>query len=300
MKVSFLIVNYFTAEYVSNLINSIKEHISKYNFEILILDNSCDTTQWKLLSYLASYQIKIFNLKKNLGFTKGNNFLYSKSNGEIITIINPDSFLIDDSLELLFDFLSVSQNIGAIGPKLLNEDKTYQISYYKFPTLLSLLLEHIFLFFNPYKYKKETTEIFECDVIKGACLVLKQDTIKQNGLFDEKFFMYSEEIDLCKRLIKSGKRNYYFPDAQIVHAGKKSSSQKEFSEFSLYHYHRSKIMYFLKYNGKLFGLLVKIILLISLIEKTVILFLVNKKFSSKIHWNVLKKIIGNNENLSNI
>jgi len=300
MKISFLIVNYFTAEYVISLVKSIKKYITNYNYEILILDNSCDSKQWEMIFNISNTHIHSFNLEENLGFTKGNNFLYSKSHGKIITIINPDSLLINNSLEHLFDFLMKSNNIGAVGPKLLNEDKSYQISYYKFPTLFKLVLEHIFVFQNPYKYKSSATHNFECDVIKGACLVLMRDKIEKVGLFDERFFMYSEEVDLCFRLIKDGNKNIYFPDTQLIHAGKKSSSQKKYTEFSLYHYNRSKIIYTSKYEKPLYTSLVKIILIVSLLEKAIILFLLNKRFSSKIHWNVLKKIIESNENLSNI
>jgi GT2 family glycosyltransferase len=287
---SVLVVNYFTASLVHDLVLSIGEYIKRYEFEILICDNSVDDEQRRELQKLDRSNVSLFCPRKNLGFVGANNYLFKKAQHDLLLLINPDTKLIDSSMEKLFDFVGEGEGIGVAGPRLLNGDGTVQVGHYRFPDLMGLIKEHLLLVKqHPYAYKDSTSTV-ECDVVKGACLVIKKDVAKSVGLFDLDFAMYSEEVDLCFRLKERGLKNFFYPSARIIHYGEKSARQKQFTEYSLYHYHRSRLLYFKKHHSQSYYLVVKFIILISLVEKTVVFFFAGKGFSSRVHLAVLWRI----------
>ncbi|MEM4260708.1 MAG: glycosyltransferase family 2 protein [Candidatus Woesearchaeota archaeon] len=294
--ISFLIVNYHTAECITLLVDSIKENIHKYVYEILIYDNSCTLDQTTKLLSLRNNTIKVYFSEENIGFVRANNFLLKQAQYEIIILINPDTKLIDNSLEHLLDMIQSSHGIGAVGPMLLNDDNSYQVSFFKFPNLITLIQEHILLFRDPYSYSTDHTTQQECDVIRGACLVFKKECLKENYIFDEDYVMFSEEVDLCWRLKKQGFKNYYYPFTKIIHYGGKSSNRKEISDYVLYHYYRSKLIFFKKHHSRLYYTLVKCVLIISLIEKVILLFIVLKTWNSIRHYKVLKTLLNEFKN----
>ncbi|MHB8853328.1 MAG: glycosyltransferase [Ignavibacteriaceae bacterium] len=300
-KISFLIVNYFTSKYVKKLIESIYENILDFNYEILIHDNSCNEIEENKIKSLASEHVKIFIAANNYGFVKSNNFLSQRAEGDLLVLINPDTLLINNSLEYLFNYLFNNDQIALASPMLLNENMSYQVSFFKFPNIISLFMEHILLFpNNVYAYKTDKNKMQYCDVLKGACLTLKKEFLVDGHVFDEDFIMYSEETELCLRIKKLNKKVLYYPDAKIIHYGEKSSSQKEAKEYSLFHYYRSKLIFFKKYYKKNKMNLARFILLSSLFEKSIILYLFNKKENSRIHFYVFKKLRKDAKSLSNL
>ena len=291
-RISFLIVNFFTAKLVVELLESIEKNIRRYEYEILVFDNSCNLAEREVLESCKFDKATFFFSEENKGFVGGNNYLYKKANNELLVLLNPDTRLIDNSLENLFDYVEVHRNVGVAGPMLLNEDQSYQIDHYRFPTLTGLMVEHFFFSLrNPYIYSTNNREVQECDVIKGACLVIRKDIANLVGLFDAAFMMYSEEVDLCYRLVQSGMKNLYFPLARVVHYGEGSTSQERFSEFSVYHYHRSKLIYFRKHFGPVYYWAVIFVILISLCEKSTIFLMFGKVRSARINFNVLKRLL---------
>ncbi len=302
LKISFLIVNYYTSVYLSELITSIYNYIKDYGFEVLIFDNSCNTKEKKIIEELKlKYnQIQIFSEGNNIGFVKANNYLFERAHGELIILLNPDTLLFDDSIKNIFNFIELDNSVGVAGPMLLNYDRTYQTSFYKFPTLLALIQEHILLKDNAYSYNTDITQTQDCDVVKGACLVFKKSFIKKDKIFDEAYEMYSEEVDFCKYARNNNKRVVYFPHTKIIHYGEKSSTQENISEYALQNYYRSKFIYFKKYFGKKKYYFAEKILFISLLEKIFGLFLFNKKRSAMLHFKVYIKLRKNVKNMSNM
>lgn len=292
-KLSFLVVNYHSADYTVKLCESISEYIKGFKYEILIADNSCSSQEAEILERLNDENCSVFFPESNLGFVKGNNYLLGKAQGDILVLINPDTLLPDSSLENACRFLMSDENIAVVGPYLLNDDLSYQVSFARFPTLISTIKEHICLYRNPYIYDRDLQKTCECDVVKGACLIIKKSMADELSLFDEDFVMYSEETDLCMRVKKAGKKVFYFPQARVIHYGERSSSQQNFSEYSLFNYYRSKSVYFSKHSSEFMAFLIRIVLILSLIEKYVLLSLAMKKKSASLHFSTLKKLIQN-------
>ena len=299
--ISFIIVNFHTSSYVINLVQSIEKFICAEKFEILILDNSEDENEFDTLSSIRNACIKLFKSASNIGFVAGNNFLYQKASGGVIVLINPDTRLIDTSLIDLIKYLLSDYTIAVAGPQLLNEDFSYQVSFFKFPHIFTLLKEYILLFtHHAYEYHSNHLESRICDVVKGACLVINRKIWRDEKIFDEKFIMYSEEVDLCKRVHLSGLKIYYFADAKVIHFGEKSSTLSFAGEYSLFNYYWSRLIYFHKFNGRFYYLLIKIILIISLIEKSILLFTFRHTRNARLHFKVLKRIIYESKNIDSL
>lgn len=274
--VSFLIVNYKTENLTLNLIESIKKNLRRNEYEILVFDNSPDEST-KLKS-IQNKNVFLFSLGSNIGFVKANNFLYRKSKGDIIILINNDVLLIDDSLEKLIDYLQSNSELGAVGPMLLNEDGSYQVSFYKFPDLWSSFKELILLQKkDPYEYKTNIYEVQSCDVIKGACLGLRREVIQDDFIFDESYEMFSEEVDLCLRLKNKGYKNVYFPESRVIHFGGASSNvDVNTLKYITFNYYRSKMLLFKKHYSKLHYSVLKSLIFISLIERILIFSIILK------------------------
>ncbi len=302
-KISFLIVNYFASGFIEPLVQSIFDFIKEFEIEILISDNSSDLNEKDRLDKIKiKYSgINIFYQQQNIGFVKANNYLFCRAEGEIIILLNPDTLLIDNSILKIIRLILDNPGISLAGPKLLNYDKTYQTSFFKFPTLSTLIKEHILLYKgNVYAYNTDINKVTDCDVVKGACMVFKKSLIEENKIFDEDYIMYSEETDFCMKLKRKNKRVVYFPETKILHYGEKSTSENNLTEYVLYNYYRSKFIFFAKYYNKKIFFTVRMILFFSLLEKSVLLYLFNKKRSAKLYFNVYLKLRKDVKNLSDM
>lgn len=292
--VSFLVVNYFTACLVSELIASIHLNIKRCTYEILICDNSCDANEKEILHRLQNSRVKVFYPTENIGFVRASNFLSAQASYDILVLLNPDSILIDTSLEDLFYYIISKTDIGACGPMLINADGSYQVSFYRFFSFVTLCKEHLLFWVkHAYRYPIQPKEPFECDVIKGACLVIRKTVAQKVGLFDEAFIMYSEEVDLCYRLKKLGYHNWYYPQARIIHYGEQSSQRQESSEYTLYHYYRSKLIFFSKHWNSISRCAAYSVIFFSLIEKSLIFLILFKFRASRLHFRVWKLLLNN-------
>ncbi len=288
-SISFLIVNYHTAPLVVTLVGTIRTFIKKYRYEILICDNSADMDERLQLGGITDEQCRLVIPEGNIGFVAANNLLVREANNDIIVLINPDTLLIDASLELLCDYLAAHHEIGAAGPMLLNGDGTYQTDHYRFPTLRTLAQEHLLFGSNPYVYADEAKGPQQCDVVKGACLAVRRAVVEMHGLFDPDIVMYSEEVGLCCRLTHRGLPSVYFPDARIVHYGEVSSAQA--SMYAVHHYNRSKILFWKHYHTTIEAGCARYIIYLSLLEKSIVLVLAGKWRSARINAAALRLVV---------
>lgn len=162
--------------------------------------------------------------KKNLGFAKANNQAIKKAKGDYILLLNPDTKILHNALQKTVNFMRQHQDIGILGCQLLNPDKTIQPSCRKFPTLWSqviILLKLHNLFPNLVKkyymldfdYKKNR----QVDQVMGAYFLINKKVLKKIGLLDEKYWIWFEEVDFCKRAKLAGFKTFYYNKAQIIH-----------------------------------------------------------------------------------
>jgi N-acetylglucosaminyl-diphospho-decaprenol L-rhamnosyltransferase len=200
--------------------------------------------------------VRLIANSENVGFTVGNNQGIAVSRGRYILLLNPDTEIVDDALATMVEYMDDHPQVGALGPQLLNPDGSIQSSRRRFPTMPTAFLESTILqqwFPNNrvtrhyYITDHPDDEVQEVDWVTGACLLTRRETIEQVGLLDEGFFMYSEELDWCRRIKAEGWQVVYLPTARVIHYGAQSSEQVK--SFQHIQFQRSKIRYFRKHHG---------------------------------------------------
>ena len=224
-KVSIIIVSYNVLSYLSHAIESILK--SDYNnFEIIVVDNnSYDGTTNHLEEKYK--MIHVISNDTNIGFGKAINQGAKFAVGEYIFVLNPDTIIEEDTISKLIKFISSNEKIGIVGPKILNADGSLQLSCKRsFPTLKVALprilgLDKIFpnsKFMGKYNLTiLDSEKNHTVDAISGSCMLFTSKVFRKICGFDEKFFMFGEDLDICLRVWKANYEVHYFSETKIVH-----------------------------------------------------------------------------------
>ena len=233
MKLSIVIVSWNVKKDLVNCLRSIGENPASESFEVIVIDNaSTDSTVEAVRNEFP--EIVVITNSQNLGFAAANNQGIEKSRGEYILLLNPDTIVQLNSLNILIEFMDKNEDVGICGPQLSNQDGTVQPSVRGFPTFRGVLyrhtaFRHLRIFKNEYKtwlmksFDHKTK--MDVDQVMGAAFLLRRTAIDSIGAMDETFFMYYEEVDLCYRMKQAGWRIVFTPEAKITHLGGKSSGQ---------------------------------------------------------------------------
>lgn len=193
----------------------------------------------------------------NLGYPGGNNVGLRMAQGRYLMILNPDTEVCPGALAAMVAYADAHPDVGVVGPQLLNPDGSVQSSRRRFPTFATALFESTWL--QPlaprsmleryYVLDRPDDMTLDVDWVDGAALMARRAAVEQVGLLDEGFFMYSEELDWCRRFRQAGWRVVYLPEAKIVHHRGKSSDQVVAARHI--YFNTSKVRYFRKYHGVL-------------------------------------------------
>lgn len=244
MEISLIILTYNSSKFIEDLLESLikkyKEKITSKKIEIIVVDNlSSDDTVKKIQRFEGF--IKILQNDDNYGFSRGNNLAAKKAEGKFLIFMNPDSQIIKgDLFDLLEDFND--ENIGIVGGEILNFSGEKEVSAGKTYSAVNVFLfslgleEKAGVRFSP-KGKSDV------DFVSGALLAIKRNIFEKLGGFDEHYFMYVEDVDLCFRVKKLGLRVLFSPQVTIKHMGQ-ASSNRMFAVLNIY----KGLLYFHKKN----------------------------------------------------
>jgi GT2 family glycosyltransferase len=229
----------------------------KVSFELILVDN-CSTDR-TVESVRNDYpDVRIIENKQVYGFAKNNNIGAKEANGNYILILNPDIVVLPDSIDTLYAYLKQNPSVGIVAPRLLNPSLMLQPSARNFMSL-KLLFHRVFTngnddtenaivraYLMPDVSDYKPSEVDWC---LGAALLFKKDFYMQLGGFDEKFFLYVEDADICQRCWFAGKRVVYLPEARMIHEHQRNSA-KRFSKKTLIHL-KSYFYFFRKNHFKI-------------------------------------------------
>lgn len=260
MKLSIVIVNYRSGNLVRESLKVLHRNKPEFAFEVIVVDNSCDGDFGRRLKEEfpdANY----ISLGENTGFARGNNIGIKSAKGEYILILNPDIIITPLCLELMLSYLEKDSGIGIVAPQLLNPDGSAQVSCHRFPRWFTPILRRTILgnFSRARKHlyyyemrDLDRQNVSEVDWVMGACLMMRAKTLEEVGYFDERFFLYFEDTDLCRRFKDRGCRVVCIPSAKMFHFHKRASSGRPIL-FSLFHkpsreHIKSAFKYFWKYR----------------------------------------------------
>lgn len=224
-------------------------------YEVYVVDNaSSDGTTDMVRREFP--QVKLIANPANLGFTAANNIALRRCQGRYIMLLNPDTRIVGDALKTMLGYMRQHADVGVVGPQLRYADGTLQSSRRRFPTLMTALFESTLLqqWFPRNRWAQRyyvadmpDDKAQDVDWVTGACMLARSEVISRVGLLDESFFMYSEELDWCRRIRAAGWRVVYLPEAVVIHYEGRSSGQVVAARHI--HFESSKVYYFRKHHG---------------------------------------------------
>ena len=279
LDLSIVIVNWNTKKLLRKCLETTltaMQRVPSMDGEIVVVDNaSTDGSAEMLIEQFPT--VETISSATNHGFARANNIAIRRSRGRYIVLLNPDTEVKPDTLQILMDYMENNAHVGAAGPLVLNPDDSLQTSCYPFPTLSREFwrLFHLDTIRQYGVYRMEewdTSEQRVVDVLLGACIVVRRSVLEEIGLLDERYFMYTEEVDLCYRIQSAGWDLCWVPQAQIVHYGGQSTQQIAAEMFL--HLYSSKLAFIRKYYGRFAGILYKFILFATAVVRIVLSLLV--------------------------
>lgn len=224
MDLAISIVSYNTKDFLFKCLNSIYSAPVDTKFQVYVVDNnSLDGSQNMVESCFPD--VHLIRNTGNDGFAKANNQVINNISSKYIFLLNPDIIVMEGSINRMISFMDKNPDIGILGCKLLNPDLSLQYSCRRYPHALNIFLRGLDVaswFFNTKTIRHymmadcDHLAVTEVDWIMGSCMLLRRDAVQEIGSFDESFFMYVEDVDLCLRMWKSWKV-CYFPHSQMIH-----------------------------------------------------------------------------------
>ena len=276
-KISIIIVNYNTKDFLFQCIKSIEKGSKNLNVEVIVVDNNSSDNSVDFLTPIFP-EVNFIDLKENLGFPKANNIGASHASGDYLLILNPDTLLEEDTLSVMLDYMENNPGVGASGCKVLNSDGSFQLACRRgFPTPWSSFcklfgLQSIFpksrLFAQYNQTFRSIDETYSIDSLIGAFMFVRRTAWDEINGFDEDYFMYGEDIDLCYQLKQKNWDIIYLHTTSIIHYKGVSTKRSNINElkhfyesmkiFSSKHYASSSIFFsFLKLGISLRGSIAK-------------------------------------------
>ena len=264
-EVSVLIVSFNTRDLLRECIQTLQRESSGVSYEIIVIDNASRDRSADMVA--AEFpQARLIRSEINLGFAAANNQGFEISRGRYIVLLNSDAFLRPGTLRLSIDHMDAHPDAGLAAGRLVGSDDSWQPSARMFPSPLNSMLAMSGL---AAKYPKsrffgradrtwaDPHQPALVDWVPGAYSIIRRDVLDRVGFFDERFFLYYEEVDLCRR-IKTAKNDiWYWPDISLVHLGGESAktikTQKVSnagSQLVLWRI-RAELLYFRKHHGAL-------------------------------------------------
>ncbi|MCR4279068.1 MAG: glycosyltransferase family 2 protein [bacterium] len=263
MKVSFITVGYKTPGLLRQLFTGIENAKFSFPFEYLFVNNASGDGTSEMIREQFPW-VTVIDAPGNLGFGRSNNLASLQARGEYLMLLNPDITVFKGEMEKLLAFADTHPEAGMIGPKLLNPDRTVQHWYYRFPSPLVPIYRRTALGKTAWG-KRTLAQYFmndsdpnvtqEVDGFFGSAMLVRRGVYQQLGGFDERFFMYFEDIDLCRRMWEQGWRVRYAPSSVFVHYHQRQSYVRNplrlIANPLVREHIKSGVWYFWKHRGKL-------------------------------------------------
>jgi len=262
MKLSVIIVNYNSGALVASNIESLYREGLPEGTQILVVDNnSADDSVAFLRSDFP--EITVIANKQNVGLAKAVNQAIAQAKGEYYLMLNPDIVVLPNAVKQLLSFMDKNPQVGLAGGKLLSPNGELQDSCYRFYDPLTVLYRRTPLGRTAAGKKAidqflmrdyDHSFVRDVDWLMGSCYILRKTAVSEVGGMDERFFLYFEDVDWCRRFWEHGWRVTYVPQAQFSHFHQQSSRKNPvlgiLTNWTAREHIRSAIKYFGKYRGK--------------------------------------------------
>jgi len=267
LDLSIIIINWNVRDLLRDCLRSIDAGRGTLALEVIVVDSASADGSADMVAAEFPWVVLV-RCDENVGFPRGNNIALARARGRALLLLNPDTVVMGDVLTILLAYLDAHPDVGVVGPQLLNADGSVQSSRRRFPTLLTGYFESTWLqglatgLLRRY-YALDLPDDAPADVdwLTGACLLVPRAAYEEVGGLDEGYFMYSEELDYCRRVKATGRRVVYYPAAQVIHHSGQSSDQAVTARHV--NFQRAKLRYYRKYHGRLAAGALRLFLLAS-------------------------------------
>lgn len=263
---SLVIVSWNARDYLIQALESIAATTARHGVEVIVVDN--DSADGSPEAVEAGFpQVRLIRSGANLGFARGNNLGIPRCRGRLVGLVNSDVTVLPECLDRLIEFMDAHPRVGMAGPQVLNTDGSLQNSHWDFPSVggmlarimaLDTLARRLRIVDTPARKTREGGDadtIRHVDVLSGCFMVLRREALEQVGLLDENFYIYGEDMDLCRRFHAAGWEVVYHPGARAIHAGGASSANAPLRFFL--ELQKANLQYWTKHHGRVGGLFFK-------------------------------------------
>jgi hypothetical protein len=261
--VSIVIVSFNTRDVLRECLQALERRAGAISYETVVIDNNSRDGSAEMVEAEFTWA-RVVRCDRNLGFAGANNRGFAKVAGRYVVLLNSDAFLQPGALERAVAHMDSNPMVALAGGRLVGRDGSWQPSARMFPSLLNELLvmsglssrySTSRLFGRVDRTFADPSESAPVDWVPGAFSIIRRDLLEKIGYFDERFFLYYEEVDLCRRLKAAGYQIWYWPDIEVVHLGGESSKtikhiklSSSGSQLTLWRM-RSRLLYYRKHHG---------------------------------------------------
>ncbi len=287
--ISIIIVNWKVRALLEECLNSIIRYSDGINLDIIVVDNdSQDGTSEMLIMEFP--MVRVIALPKNLGFAAANNLALEQIRSDLIFLLNPDTEITEDFFPNILKYFVDNPQVGIVGPKIINPDQSLQLSVRRFPDLRSqilimlklknILVSNKFLsnyLLSNFDYDKEQ----DVEQIMGAAMIIRRQVFQTIGNFDEKFFIWFEEVDFCRRARQAGIAIKYFPGVKIIHQGGQSFSKRNVLRKQII-FDKSLLRYFFKHQPLWQWLIILVLIPINILLTIIYVFFLKNKYQESL------------------
>ncbi|MFZ2053460.1 MAG: glycosyltransferase family 2 protein [Candidatus Aminicenantales bacterium] len=246
-ELSVVVVNYNDRGHLTVCLSSLQKAVAGLSAEVILVDNRSEDGSPDLVRAAFPW-VRLIENKENLGYPRANNIGFRQSRGEFCLFLNTDTVVPDSGLAALLSGIRGRPEAGAIGPALVHENGRFQVSFGRKVNFFSEIRQKLIL--NPF-YRivlRSSRKAREVGWLSGACLLVRREAVEAAGLFDADFFLYFEDIDLCRRIRERGFKLIFFPAVQVIHIGGAATSTRRWR--SRLEYRRSQLLFYEKHNSR--------------------------------------------------
>ncbi|MCB0063900.1 MAG: glycosyltransferase family 2 protein [Caldilineaceae bacterium] len=280
--ISVIIINWNTRDLVAECLTSVAEEAERMAVraahaattaaqlvETIVVDNASHDGSVARLRQSFPW-VHLLENGENVGFAAANNQALAHCHGQYVLLLNSDTKVLPGAFWELVTFLEAHPQAGAAGARYFNPDGSLQPSCYPAPTVGRELwrlfhLDKVYPHGTYPVHRWSAAEPRPVDIVQGAALMVRRNIVQELGLFDTDYFMYTEEVDLCRRIQQAGWQIWWVPQSTIIHYGGQSTRQVARAMFlQLY---RSKILYFRKHHGRIATVAYKGVLLSATVAR---------------------------------
>jgi GT2 family glycosyltransferase/lipopolysaccharide/colanic/teichoic acid biosynthesis glycosyltransferase len=288
VDISIVIVNYNVKAFLEQCLMAIDRATHDLAVETFVVDNaSVDGSQTMVKKRFP--QVQLIENRVNVGFSTANNQALRKARGTYVLILNPDTLIQEDTLIILKNYLDRHEEVGAVGCKLINPDGSFQItSRRSLPTPwiaftrivgLSKIFPKSRLFGRYNMTYLDPNIETEVDVLPGSLMFIRREILETIGYFDETFFMYGEDVDLCYRITKQNWKIMYVPETKAIHYKGESTKKSEFSFVS--NFYTAMLIFANKHFKHRYSIFLRMLLVMGIYGRAFFSYL----------WRVIKNVI---------